>query len=241
MSTETPSAIIISDGGLPALVAAAIEAERAISGGRPDGSGAAPASILLWPSGPVLASAQFTAVTSQARFYRHHLADTPQLCAHGATPSTTLVDTLGLLAAVEVARAAGCGRVVWPVQYHSDHDSLPGELDRIAGAVDRALLVTRLGMLDGVCARVEVTIETPLVDLTDSQIADLVVDLDAPAYLCWWWRRLGDPEAESLAAPERKAWLTALRDAGWVQTAPGVTVSTSAAPGIEVARPATDP
>ncbi len=219
MSTDAPSAIIIADGGLPALVAAAIEAERAISGG---GGGA---SLMLWPASPLLASAQFTAVTSQARFLRLGLTDTPQLSLNGTEASTTLRDTLGLLSGVEAARAAGCSRVVWPVQYHADHDSLPGELDRIAAAVDRALLVARLGLLETDRASDEITIETPLVDLTDSQIADLVVDLDAPAYLCWWWRRPSEAEAEALAAPERKAWLAALREAGWVQTAPGVTVT----------------
>ena len=221
MPNQTPSAIIITDGGLPALVAASIEAERSISG-----SGGV-ASLMAWPGSPTLATAQATAIGSQARFHRLGLADPPRLCAADIEASSGLLDTLALLAAVEVARAAGARRVVWPIQFHSDHDSLPEKLDQIAGAVDRSLLVSRLTLLDQAD---EVTIETPLVDLTDSQLADLVVDLDAPAYLCWWWRRLPDGQAEALAAPERRAWLSALRDAGWVQAEPGPVVTTAPTP-----------
>lgn len=221
MPNQTPSAIIISDGGLPALVAASIEAERSISGG------GGVASLMAWPGSPTLAGAQATAIGSQARFLRLGLVDPPRLCAADIEASGGLLDTLALLAAVEVARAAGARRVVWPIQFHSDHDSLPEKLDQIAGAVDRALLVSRLSLLD---QGDEVTIETPLVDLTDTQLADLVVDLDAPAYLCWWWRRLAEGQAEALAAPERRAWLSTLRDAGWVQAEPIAVVTNQAIP-----------
>jgi len=205
------------------MVAASIEAERAVSGG----GAAGPASLLPWPTRPALAPAQLTAVGSLARFYRLGLAEAPRLCAADVTESAGLIDTLALLAAVEVAGKCGCRRVVWPVQFASDHDTLPGQLERIAAAIDRALLVSRLSLLDGPD---EIAIETPLVDLTDGQAADLVVDLDAPAYLCWWWRRLSEPNAEAEAAPERRRWLTALREAGWVQGSPEARVSATAAP-----------
>ncbi len=234
MNLNPPNAIIITDGGLPALVAAAIEAERAIAGGGGrDGSGGhvsggaesgGVVSLMPWPSHPVLAPVQAAAVTSLARFFRFDHTDTPDLRLGGIEATTGLLDTLSLLAGVEVARAMGCVRLIWPVQFHADKSSLPAQLDRIAAAVDRALLVSRLGLLDGVDAAEEITIETPLVDLTDRQIADLAVDLDAPAYLCWWWRQHAEPEAEQVAGIERRAWLAALGDAGWVQAAPGVTV-----------------
>ncbi len=228
MSTTPPSAIIITDGGLPALVAAAIEAERAISSGAQDGDGngggksGGVVSLMPWTSQPVLAAVQDAAVTSLARFFRFESIETPELRLGSIAAKASLLDTLGLLAAVEVARGAWCQRIIWPVQYHADHDSVPAQLDRIAAAVDRALLVSRLSLLESDAAADEITIETPLVDLTDSQIADLAVDLDAPAYLCWWWHRHGEPEVESLAGVERRAWLGALGDAGWVQTEPAV-------------------
>jgi len=226
MNIEPPSAIIITDGGLPGLVVGAIEAERAITGGGSAG-GSGGVSLLPWPSCPRLASVQCAAIASLARFFHFDRIEPPRLCVEGVETSRALLETLELLAGLEVARSLGCRRVIWPVQYHADQARLPGQLDRIADAVDRALLVSRLGLLDNGGGDnggrdTEVTIETPLVDLTDRQVADLVVDLDAPAYLCWWWRRLGEPEAESAASLERRAWLAALDDAGWVQALPGV-------------------
>ncbi|VAX40532.1 hypothetical protein MNBD_PLANCTO03-1615 [hydrothermal vent metagenome] len=231
VSSESPSAIIITDGGLPALVAAAIEAERAITGSGGDGGQSRSVGLMPWPSCAGLAAVQCAAVASLARFFRFDLIEMPRICAEGPEISVGLFETLALLAGVEAARGAGCCRVIWPVQYHADRDSLPSQLDRIAAAVDRALLVSRLGLLDGEGssgggAGEEITIETPLVDLTDRQIADLVVDLDAPAYLCWWWRQLGEPEAEAVASVERGVWLAALGEAGWVQALPGVSVAT---------------
>lgn len=222
VSDPAPSAIVISDAGLPAVVGAAIEAERAISGG----GGGVPA-LMPWPTDPVLAECQYAAAKSHARFLRLALLDAPRLCAADISASTGLIDTLGLLAAVELARTSGATRVVWPVHYHADDATLPGWLDQVASAVDRALLTSRLALLD---SGAEVTIETPLVDLTDRQTADLVVDLDAPAYLAWWWRRRPEPPAEALAVQERRAWLDALRDAGWVQADPAAHVVAGSRP-----------
>ena len=227
VSCESPSAIILTDGSLPALVAAAIEAERALAGNG-ENSGGGGAGLMPWPSCAELATVQCATAASLARFFRFELLDTPRLCAEGFegfAASTALRETLALLAGVEAARKIGCSRVIWPVQYHTDEDSVPSQLDRIAAAIDRALLVSRLGLLDGSQTGTEITIETPLVDLTDRQLADLAVDLDAPAYLCWWWRRLGEPEAEVAAETERRRWLERLREAGWVQTSPGVSVT----------------
>lgn len=220
VSDQAPSAIIISDGGLPAVVAAAIEAERSISG-----IGGPPPALMPWPTDPVLATGQFTAAGSHARFFRLALLEAPRLCAADIAGSAGLVETLALLGAIEVARAVGAARIVWPVQYHADDTTIADRLDQIAAAADRALLASRLSLLD---FREEIRVETPLVDLTDRQVADLVVDLDAPAYLSWWWRRHTDPAAETLAGAERRAWLLALRAAGWVQGDPGVTVGIQA-------------
>ena len=226
VSCESPSAIILTDGSLPALVAAAIEAERALAGsGENSGGGSGGAGLMPWPSCAELAAVQCATAASLARFFRFELLDTPRLCAEGFAASTALRETLALLAGVEAARKLGCRRVIWPVQYHTDENSVPSQLDRIAAAIDRALLVSRLGLLDGSQTGAEITIETPLVDLTDRQLADLAVDLDAPAYLCWWWRRLGEPEAEAVADTERQRWLGTLGEAGWVQTSPGVSVT----------------
>lgn len=223
--------LLITDGGLPALVAAAIEAERLASAG--ESGGGAPALLMPWVADPALAETQLTAIASQAKFFRHDLLEAAPIRDFAAGTSASFVETLGLLAAVEVARANGCSRIVWPAHAHATDDTLAEDIDRMAAAVDRALLVQRIAMLDPASPgspRSELTIETPLVDLTDAQLADLVVDLDAPAYLCWWWRALPEPKTEQAAAAERTAWKAALRHAGWVSASPGVEVTAGAAP-----------
>ena len=232
MAHPTGPTLIISDGGLPALVAAAIEAERVASAG--EGGGGAPALLMPWVTSPILADAQLAAVSSQARFLRQEQLEPAPIHAFAAGTSAAFLDTLGLLAAVEVARANSCARIVWPSHAHATDDSLESDIERIANAVDRALLVERLAGLEsdviGTAAAAEIAIETPLVDLTDAQLAELVVDLDAPAYLCWWWRPAADPAAEKTAAAERETWRAALDRAGWVSASPDVTISAPAQP-----------
>lgn len=232
MAHPTGPTLIISDGGLPALVAAAIEAERAASAG--EAGGGAPALLMPWVTSPDLADPQLAAVSSQARFLRQEQLEPAPIHAFAAGTSAAFLDTLGLLAAVEVARANGCARIVWPSHAHATDDSLESDIERIANAVDRALLVERLAGLEsdviGTAAAAEIAIETPLVDLTDAQLAELVVDLDAPAYLCWWWRQAADPAAEKTAAAERETWRAALDRAGWVSASPDVTISAPAQP-----------
>lgn len=207
--------LIITDGGMPAMLAAAIEAERCACAG--EGGGGGPAVLMPWIVSPTLAEAQLTAITSQARFFKQDHLEPAPIRDFAIGTSDAFCDTLALLAAVEVARANACVRIVWPAHAHATDESLAGDLDRIGATVDRALLVSRLAMLDTPHApdTHELTIETPFVDLTDAQIVDLVIDLDAPPYLCWWWRQ-GEGEAEQAAAAERAIWRAALDKGGWV-------------------------
>jgi hypothetical protein len=222
VSDHPPKALVISDGGLPALLAAAMEAERRISGGGGGGC------LMPWPSRPDLAEAQVSAASSAARFLNlepvHPVIATPQAAA--AQPGA-MGDSLALLAALHAARLAGCERVVWPIHHHHDDDSIGRDLDRLGAAIDRAQLIGRLGLLDGPDAS-PVRFETPLIDLTDGQLADLVVDLDAPVHLSWWWRPAGDARVETIAAEERAAWLSALAGAGWAEAGPTAQVAPAA-------------
>ncbi|MBK7405315.1 MAG: hypothetical protein IPJ41_11955 [Phycisphaerales bacterium] len=218
MEGASRQTLILSDGGLPALVAAAIEAERSLAEG---GGGAM---LLPWASLPAAQAEQQAAAHAQARFFRFQVLEdvspTPiPSRAHGAS------QTMLLVAAAEAASRHGCERVVWPLQFHSDHETIGRHIEAIAGAVDRAQLVGRLAMLDTPPGAEAVPVEVPLVDLTDAQLADLVVDLDAPAYLAWWWRRLSDPGAELAAEQERGPWLAALRNAGWIRQEPSPAVA----------------
>jgi hypothetical protein len=230
VSDPSLSTLVIADGGLPSLLAAAIEAERRLVGG---------GGVLLmpWATAEPAATDQAVAVASIARFLRHDVAEpclAPPDVGDALPPG--MRDSMCLLTALHTARLAGCERVVWPIQYHNDDSSIGGDLDRIAAAVDRAQLIGRLALLESPRSGSDaVRIDAPLVDLTDAQIADLAVDVDAPVYLAWWWRTLADRRAEALAAAERRAWLPALRDAGWIDAAP------ASRPAILTAAPTPEP
>jgi len=111
-----------------------------------------------------------------------------------------------LLSALADAAARGCADVVWP-------RASDGDLDSMTDSADRALLVERLGVIES--ARTEsldVRLRTPLLDLSDRQIAELAADLAAPVWSCWWaLPEAGDrPDAE----PERLRWSDLLSELG---------------------------
>ena len=81
-----------------------------------------------------------------------------------------------LLDACAMSKAEGCERVVWPVW-------CAGEVDGIALALDRARLVSTLASLDA--RRGGIAIETPVLDLIESQLAELAIDVGVPAQSGW--------------------------------------------------------
>lgn len=94
-----------------------------------------------------------------------------------------------LLDAATLAIQLGLKRVIWPIRaIGPDDNENPAELiDHIAIAIDRALLTARLATLDAQDqGGVEVTIETPIVDLTNHELSDLAADLNVPINSCWW-------------------------------------------------------
>ncbi|MEZ6234429.1 MAG: hypothetical protein R3B68_09590 [Phycisphaerales bacterium] len=118
-------------------------------------------------------------------------------------------DSRLLLHAAYQAVAAGCTRVVWPVQFGEDLRTPTPSLERVATAVDRAMLVSRVAGLDAPdAAGVEVV--APFVDLSDRQIAEMVMDIEAPLSACWWWG--ADLPA---AHREQDHWGGLLRSLGW--------------------------
>ncbi len=111
-----------------------------------------------------------------------------------------------LLAAVTEAVRDGISRVMWPKQ-------VAGDLDAMLDAADRALLIQRVGLIEQQRASTpDLRIDTPLIDLSDQQVAELVVDLDAPAWASWW----ALPDAIDLAAAqaERVRWSEKVIQAG---------------------------
>ncbi len=123
-----------------------------------------------------------------------------------------------LLAAGFEAGRTGCETALWPIQF-----SLGAEivLGLVSQAVDRALLVSRLVSIDlGESGAVPVTIEPAYADFSDAQVADLVMDMDAPIELCWWWHAEAagaKPEHTALFRGERKRWMKVLEPIGWTR------------------------
>lgn len=121
-----------------------------------------------------------------------------------------------LIGAAFGAARRGAGSVVWPVHFFNGSDV---DLDGVADAIDRALLVTRLM---GVDAQPGVRVEVPYADFTDRQLVELAVDLGTPLGTCWWWHaQLGTPEGgrEDEFRAEHRRWAGLLSECGWVREA----------------------
>ncbi|TVQ62638.1 MAG: hypothetical protein EA378_04725 [Phycisphaerales bacterium] len=117
-----------------------------------------------------------------------------------------------LLRAGHLAGRLGFDRVAWSVHPGSPAGGgarEPASVESVGGVLDRALLITRLiGIGSGADG---VTVDAPIADLTDWQLADLAADLEAPIEQCWWWA--GRSQA---AEAERRRWQAALAEVGWV-------------------------
>jgi hypothetical protein len=190
--------LVLSDGGLPSLVACA-------AAGQGDAKAATVAPFLWHPADPGL---RLAAVARHAELCglpitRLALAADPPQADAGSAQSIALVH------ATAGAVAAGFSTVIWPV--HAGPGAEP-DLDRVALSIDRALLVSRLIAVDaGEHGCPAVRVDTPYADFTDRQLAELAIDLDAPVHACWWWGGQGEP-----AASERRRWTTLLQSFGWV-------------------------
>lgn len=203
-----PHTIVISDGSLPALVAACLAAEEAREG----------EAVGLWAVRPLAddgGGAAERAVQAHAELLGAEIIDADDPSGVPPTPAGGAPTASGvLLHAATAAAAAGASRLIWP-------EVAAGDLERMAREADRALLISRLvGLDEAAPARFE--IETPLLDLTDEQVAELALDLDAPVWRCWWWSIVrGAEEAEApvvaLARAQDARWTGALRRVGWAE------------------------
>lgn len=148
------------------------------------------------------------AVHAQADILGLEVLDRDWIGSDGSGPG----QSAALLTVAQQAGSLGIRRVVWAVQYPLL--GVEPDLDRIAATVDRCLLISRLVSLDlwdhPNPAVPEVRIETPLVDLSDAQIADLALDLGVPIASAWWMEGVGAP-----AQAEQKRWLPLLVELGW--------------------------
>ena len=209
---DRPSQMVVMvDGDLPSVVAAANAKEAMLSAG--GGVGAGRVGPLLWPavdgSNParMAACVRLAAVLGLTLMERRSVSVGPR-GGEWSSPTRVLMD-----ACTDTA-TQGRTEVVWPVQFTAGGRGTGGlDLDLVSRASDRALLVTRLMTLDAGSHGVpSLRVETPFVDLTDRQVADLAVDLAVPVSSCWWWE---GAETGDEAGALRARWTAALRAAGF--------------------------
>jgi hypothetical protein len=210
MGAGHDAALIIVDGGLASLLACFIEgvcrpAARITAG--PD----EPA------TGPIGGSAWFALRPSLVHEYDRrlmaakrsaevsHLAEVLE-AGNGPWPvaGPELERGLGtsslLMAAGIEALRRGYQRVVWPVQLGGpggeglgDSGMSPGMLDAVAEACDRAMVASRLLTLDA--GAEGLAIQTPFVDFSDVQLADLAADVDLPVHVAFMGEKDGAERA----------------------------------------------
>lgn len=183
MNPAPPRTLLLSDGGLASLVAAASLAEEVARSASGPGD---PTPIHVRSSGLSGISAAFRnpAVQRHATVFGFHLTEDGDADTGSGGPAA-MARSMNLLRACEFAGRLGCTRVLWPVQIPRRLSSQADTL-RIADVLDRTLLVSRLATLDVADDLGEIHIETPYVDLADEQLADLARDFAVPHGTCWW-------------------------------------------------------
>lgn len=174
--------MVITDAGLAGLVACALAVRTAESEG-------APVAPMAWfaPAGDAHDDARRAALRIQAGVLSMDVV--------GESPyskgniSDAQIETQMLLAGAYEAIRHRTPRIVWGMQIGGVSSEDWPDLDDLASRLDRALLCARLASLDA--PRIgpgDVRIETPLIDLTDRQLAELAVDLAVPFESLWWWQ-----------------------------------------------------
>lgn len=115
-----------------------------------------------------------------------HIADVIELelphlrCAEFASErdvkhAAPLVRPQVLLTALAQAVELDAGRIIWPAQVDADYDT-------IARVTEQMVLVQHLAQLDHAALP---TIETPLLELSDTQVIELGSQLDVPWTMAW--------------------------------------------------------
>ncbi len=183
--------IVVTEGDLPGLVASVIASEETV---RADPlAGDAP---VLWC--PSARSLRAVRAHGRALGLRVLSADPP--IATGVQPGER--ENHLLLQAGATALRHACPTIVWPVVPQGPAPDSPAPVEAIANIVNRATLMSRLVSLDAGQAGIpEVRVETPFVDLSDAQLADLACDVGARFEDCWWWA-----DDSGAASVERARW-----------------------------------
>jgi len=174
---ESGPHIVICDGDLPGLVACALAAR--------DHEGEDPSVAWFVPVGDATDEARRRSVLAGASALGLEVVEAPT--PRAGSPAE--IQTQMLLTCAHEAIRRRIARIIWGVHIGgAARDDWP-DLDDLAAMIDRALLCARLASLDA--PRIGpsgVRIETPIIDLTDRQLAELAQDLGVPVECCWWMR-----------------------------------------------------
>lgn len=186
-------ALVISDGDLPGLLATAIATEETV---RRENLRRMP-DPLIWSAwhDEAPAVARERAVRGHAASLGARHIETPHLPREAEEGEGSWQSRLLMRAGV-LALANGCRRVVWPVVFESGSADEPASVELISGVLSRAVLVSRLISMevDGT-GLPEVVVETPFVDLSDGQVAELAAEMGLSVEDCWWWSDTATPAA----------------------------------------------
>jgi hypothetical protein len=127
-----------------------------------------------------------------------------------------------LLEAGFAAAGRGTPTVIWAGAVGVDQQC-SDPLEGLALLQARTLLVGRLVELDWTGGE-PFRIQVPYADLTDRQLADLVLDMDLPIWTCWWWSLGRGPrgvEGADIARAEYQRWSDIFKEIGWQEGMPG--------------------
>ncbi|MFI4859502.1 MAG: 7-cyano-7-deazaguanine synthase [Phycisphaerales bacterium JB063] len=205
MST-TPHVMILNNGGLRSLVAAALA-----QGGEP----APRVTLLHIDDGREARSTRVACVRRQAKSLgvtRVTELSIPHLYGHGygrlpdGGPMGVLAQPQLLLAALAEARHQQAGTVVWPI-------SVNGQTKSAAQATEQAMLCEHLAQAEQEPAP---RIDTPLVEFTDAQVIELGGQLEVDWTATWSCNRPGERPCRACAGCRRRH--TAFDRAGIVDT-----------------------
>lgn len=213
--------LVLCDGDLPGMVALGLTQDAQ---GGPGGCG-----VLSGPVTTSGAEALAARIRAMAEAQAADCLDFPAVAPSALTSGHRR--TRYLCEAVQQAISNRFTTLVCPWQAETfDPDRArpadePPSVDGLARELDRALLVSRLVTLDAAEHGVGVfEIQTPLIDLSDVQVAELALDLDVPIWRAWWWeatrgKQAKDPALGERAIACRDRWCTALESLGWSATA----------------------
>lgn len=203
---ERPGVLVLSDGDVCGLTACAmVREEIAVT----PGMGEAWPLVMAFPASDGRSSLRERVVMHQAELQSFRIVPGPVVTPIAGATTVGELECRDLLSAVYAGARQGCRRVVWAVSAARGEDV---DLDRIAQITDRALLAGRMAAIDaGVHGVADIEVETPFVDLTDRQLADLAADLNAPLEALWW---LGPGYEEPDAPAARGRWVPAFEAVG---------------------------